>query len=87
MRNSKFAMLGMLGGIIYIGLSIYWFYFKYEDIDKLITNIVIGCSFFGIWFNYNRVLLLDQTLDNVEDGIMNHVGDKVLHPNLNTMEV
>ena len=75
MKHSKFAIIGMVLGLIYMFASAWWFWQEHPDIDKLITNLLIGASVFGIWFNYNRMLIhlnhdherLEQKINYIDD--------------------
>ena len=81
MKSSKLAVIMGAVGVGYLFLSVWWFYLKFPDIDKLISSIIIGIAFVGVWFNYNSRVIhnnyhhekIDQKIeyiDNLMDEIM-----------------
>ena len=76
MKNSNFAIVGMITGILYMCLAGWWFYFQHPDIDKLITNMIIGASWFGVWVNYNKNLLFNKKLRFIDDAMEEIIRDQ-----------
>ena len=81
-KQSKFAIAGCIFGALFGVFSSFRYWVMFSDPDKAIVYTLIGIVIIGISFLYDRVLKLSNTLDNLEEYIVDKEDKNVRKKNL-----
>ena len=76
MKTSKITKLGYLMGGVMIALSVYRYYFLYQDIDKLVAYTLIGVAIIGVFFNYDSIKKIIKRVGHIDDVMSEIINEK-----------
>lgn len=66
-KISNWSLLGFIGAILFIIISIYRYWFLYNDIDKFIAYTTIGILIFAVSWLYNKQLQHSISIEVIND--------------------
>jgi len=64
-----------MGGVM-IALSVYRYYFLYQDIDKLVAYTLIGVAIIGVFFNYDSIKKIIKRVGHIDDVMSEIINEK-----------
>ena len=70
MKINNWSMLGFVGSILFTLISIYRYWFQYQDIDRFIAYSIIGVLIFAVSWIYNSQKNQENTLEALEEYIV-----------------
>jgi hypothetical protein len=76
MKFSNWSILGFACSILFTIISIYRYWFIYQDIDKFVAYTTIGILIFAVSFLYNKSINHGNTLEALEEYIVDKGGKK-----------
>ena len=67
MKISNWSLVGDLIGIVFSAGSFIRYYILYPDLDKALTDIIIGLIICGLAYLYNSRLMQGNKITAIED--------------------
>lgn len=67
MKISNWSIVGILAGLTFSIGSFIRYYILYPDLDKAITDVIIGLLICAVSFLYNRLLGQGNNITAIED--------------------
>lgn len=66
-KISNWSLIGFVGATLFIIISIYRYWFLYNDIDRFIAYTTIGVLIFAVSWLYNKQLQHSISIEAIND--------------------